>query len=410
MSGGQPPKGVLLYGPPGTGKTMLARAMAGESDVAFIQTSASEFLSKYVGGGEAKIRDTFKAARKYAPAIIFIDEIDAIGKKRTGSETTNATENLLTALLTEMDGFSSEANARKPVFVLAATNYGVKRDSEEIAELDEALMRRFDNKIYVDLPNKDERAEYISSVLTKKKVPEIDSGVIENIAERTAGQSLATLQNVVDLAFRNAVREEHTVGKNDLLKGLEEYMYGEKRENTPEYYREVAIHETGHAVMSYLQGEQPSYITIESRGNFGGYTQNSSLEDVRSYTKDMLIGQIRTMLAGRAAEQIFYGKDKSLNTGASSDLEQATQCALQIVCRYGMMDGQLMVFKKNEILNSALAPRYVDQINAILNDEMAYTLSELTKNKECIEKVANELLAYNHLTGEEFAKLMEKQQ
>ena len=152
MDGRKPPKGILLYGPPGTGKTMLARAMAGESDVTFIQTSASEFGSKWVGESEANVRRLFDNAKRYAPAIIFIDEIDAIGRQRTGQDP--HTESVLNALLTQMDGFMQ--NPSKPVFVLAATNYGVSASSDSIAALDEALMRRFDNKIKVDLPNQKE--------------------------------------------------------------------------------------------------------------------------------------------------------------------------------------------------------------------------------------------------------------
>lgn len=405
IAGGNPPKGVLLYGPPGTGKTLLAKAMAGESDVAFLQTSASEFKDKYVGEGEANIRKLFNTAKKYAPSIIFIDEIDAIGKKRTGSENTATTESMLNALLTEMDGFSSEGNLKRPVFVLAATNYGVD-ESSSIASLDEALIRRFDSRIRVDLPNKDERCRYIRLVLNKKKINNIPDSVINNLADRSAGQSLAILQNILDLAFRNAVRDKRKVQEGDLLNALEDFLYGEKREHTPEYYWEVAVHETGHALISYLEGRKPAYITIESRGNYGGYMQSESDEDINNLTKDMLIGRIRTCLAGRAAENVFFGSEKSMNTGASSDLKQASNYAFGMLCTYGMEKGQYFILTKEEMLRSPMAQKYVDRINEIIGAEMEHTVSVIKEQKTLVEKIAKELLAKNHLTGDEFTILV----
>lgn len=408
MSGGKPPKGVLLYGPPGTGKTMLAKAMAGESDVTFLQTSASEFKNKYVGESEANIRRIFQRARKYAPAIIFIDEIDAIGKKRTGSEMTSGTESMLNALLTEMDGFAS-ADTSKPVFVLAATNFGVGSEQDGISSLDDALIRRFDNKIYVDLPNEAERKEYILRTLEKKKITGVSEHTAQSIAERTTGQSLAILQNVIDLAFRNAVKESREVTDQDLLTALEEYNYGEKREHSPEYYRKVAYHEVGHAYVSYVSGDKPSYITIESRGNFGGYMQHANQEEVPEYTREQLLARIRTSLAGRAAEQVFFGKDKSLNTGASSDLRQATDYAFRMLCTYGMEEDQLMVLGREEIMKSSLAADYVKQINALLKTEMDTTVNMLETAKDKIEDIVNVLVKENRLTGAQFEALMEKE-
>ncbi len=406
MNGGKPPKGVLLYGPPGTGKTMLAKAMAGESDVTFLQTSASEFKNKYVGESEANIRRIFAKAKKYAPAIIFIDEIDAIGKKRTGGEFNSTTESMLNALLTEMDGFSSTDNS-KPVFVLAATNYGVGGEDDGIASLDEALMRRFDNKIYVDLPKESERKDYIMLMTEKKGMNAISEKTAQSIAERTTGQSLAILQNVIDLALRNAIKESRTATDDDLLTALEEYIYGEKKEHKPEYYREVAIHETGHAYLSYISGDKPSYITIESRGNFGGYMQHANQEDVTGYTKEELLARIRTALAGRAAEEVFFGKEKSLNTGASGDLRHATDLAWNILCTYGM-ESQLVVLRKDDILKSPMASSYVEKINELLNEEMKKTVSTIEGAKDKIQEIADVLVKENRLTGAQFEELMNK--
>lgn len=404
VEGGKPPKGVLLYGPPGTGKTMLAKAMAGECDVTFIQTSAAKFKNPYVGVSEENIRKLFKKARRYAPSIVFIDEIDAIGKKRMGGLDSSTTESMLNALLTEMDGFAT--NSKKPVFVLAATNYGVTGESDGISALDEALVRRFDNKIYVDLPTEEERKLYIDKIVESKNLASVSEQVRNNIAERTTGQSLAIIQNVVDLAFRNAVKEHKSVTDDTLLTALEEYLYGEKKERDADYYRKVAIHEVGHAYVSYLAGDKPSYITIESRGNFGGYMQHSNQEDVPEYTKDELIGRIRTCLAGRAAESVFFGKEKSLNTGASSDLDNATDIAWKIVCSYGMENDQLIVLKKNDVLNSSLAGDYVAKVNEILRTEMMNTVKIIEEGKDKIQLIANMLVKENKLTGKEFEELM----
>ena len=404
VEGGKPPKGVLLYGPPGTGKTMLAKAMAGESDVTFIQTSAAEFKNPYVGVSEENIRKLFKKARRYAPAIIFIDEIDAIGKKRTGGSQSSTTESMLNTLLTEMDGFSTDN--RKPVFVLAATNYGVEGRNDGISSLDEALVRRFDNRIFVDLPTEDERKLYIDKIIESKKLSNVSEEVRHNLAERTTGKSLAIIQNVVDLAYRNAVKDHKSVTDDILLNALEEYLYGEKKERDEDYYKKVAIHEVGHAYVSYINGDKPSYITIESRGDFGGYMQHSNQEDTPEYTREELIGRIRTCLAGRAAEAVFFGKEKSLNTGASSDLENATNYAWSIICRYGMEEDQLIVLKKDEILNSPMASEYVKRVNDLLKAEMAETVKLIEKSKETIQAIADVLIKENKLTGAEFEGLM----
>lgn len=405
MDGGRPPKGVLLYGPPGTGKTMLAKAMAGESSVNFLETSATEFMNMWQGESEANIRRLFARARKYAPAIIFIDEIDAIGKKRTGSSSSHSTESMLNALLTEMDGFTSDN--KKPVFVLAATNYGIGGESEGISSLDEALIRRFDNRIYVDLPNQEERKEYILRMSKKHKSTELSEQVMANVAERTTGQSLANLQNIMELAYRNASKEHRGMQDNDLLTALEDFLYGEKRERTPEYYRSVAIHETGHAYVSYLAGDKPSYLTIESRGNFGGYMQHGNSEDTPSRTREDLLARIRTSLAGRAAEMVFYGKEKALNTGAYGDLQNATHYAFHLICSYGMEEGQLIFLTKEEIFKSSLAEKYVAMVNKLLDEQMKETIRLIEDGKDTIQRIADELVKNNHLTGEEFKNLME---
>ena len=312
---------------------------------------------------------------------------------------------MLTALLTEMDGFSGADN-NKPVFVLAATNYLARGEKGENASLDPALLRRFDNKIYVDLPKESEREQYILKRFEEQKITTVSKDTVHSIAERTTGWSIAELQNVLSNAFNDAAKQSRTMTDNDLLTALEEYEFGEKKEHTLDYYKCVAIHETGHAYVSYISGDKPSYITIESRGSFGGYMRHANQEDVTDYTREELLARIRTSLAGRAAEQVFFGKAKSLNTGASSDLKNATDIAFRIVCTYGMEDDQLITLAKDEVLQSALAGEYTAKVNEILKAEMKNTIEIIENAKDKIQKIADVLTKENRLTGKQFEELM----
>ena len=401
--GGKPAKGLLLYGPPGTGKTMLARAMAGESSFSFIQTSATEFLDKYLGQSEQNVRNLFKRAKRFAPTIIFIDEIDAIGKVRTGEDRNK--ESVLNALLTEMDGFS--VDSKNPVFIMAATNYKVEPGQDGQMTLDPALVRRFDNKICVDLPTEKERIQYLQLVTSNNGFAGIDEGTIHNMAARTPGVSIAVLQNIVDLAFRNARKADRKPDSHDLLNALEEYNYGEKREWCEEYYRSVAIHEAGHAYAAFLSGEKPSYITIESRGDFGGYMAHENSEEKPVFTKEELRWRIRCALAGRAEEEVFFGKEAALNTGASSDLQNATKFAANMLFEYGMMDDHLVALPFQEILNTSLAASGLEDINEILVAEMEETRKLIADGKDKIRRLADRLLSENHLTGEKILEVLE---
>lgn len=403
LNGGKRPKGILLYGPPGTGKTMLARAMAGESSMTFLSTSATELMSKFVGESEKNIRDLFATAKRYAPSIIFIDEIDAIGKTRTGSESGKATEDMLNALLTEMDGFTS-GNIKKPVFVLAATNYGVK-DTDDGVKLDPALVRRFDNSIYVDLPNEDERKQYLNLKLLNKN-NEITEEAINNLAKRTTGKSIAILENIINLANRNALKSSKPLDDNILYNALEEYNYGDQHTWNDEYYKQVAIHEASHAYICYLSGEIPSYITIVSRGNFGGYMQHDNDEKQPNHTKTQLLWNIRTSLAGRIGEKVFFGEELAINTGASSDLENASRIALNMICRLGMNEGQLFAIRPEEITKSPMASVYINQANDILLREYAECEKLIIEGRDKIQSLADKLVNDNYMTGDELVKIL----
>lgn len=402
------PKGVLLYGPPGTGKTMLARAMAGESNVTFLSTSAVDFVGEHIGEGERIVKEYFETARRYAPSIIFIDEIDAIGKERTG-EGNSVTERILNALLTEMDGFS--VDVERPVFVLAATNFDLDgTTSGKRAVLDGALLRRFSNRIYVDLPNEEERKRYIVLMLTKKRRIELVSeDAIQNLAERTMGLSLSILKDIIDLAVRNAIEDEKPFSATYLLDAFENYQYGEEHKWDESYYRSVAFHEAGHAYLNWLSGETPSFVTIVSRGNFGGYMQPANQEKTPNYTKEDLIWKIRVALAGRASEMVNFGEAEGINTGVSSDLQNATNRALRMICNYGMLDNQLLSIDPEVLLRSSVADKILVQVNDLLNQQMEETLRLVKDGNDKITRLAEELLKKNQLVSKEIEAIFNEE-
>lgn len=329
------PKGALLYGPPGTGKTMLAKALAAQSGVTFIYTEGNKFLKKYVGEGPEKVHDLFRSARKYAPTIVFIDEIDAIAKERHGDERVAAGEETLTALLAEMDGFNVDST--KPVFVLAATNFDVAPGSPR--SLDQALVRRFDRRIYVDLPTDEERKQFMLRKCAKNAMFDIGEQDIDNLAVRTVGMSLSDLDSIFEFALRQALRAELNKVKADILdEAFETYVNGEKKNWSEAEVERVARHEAGHAFLCWQSGETPSYLTIVARSDHGGYMQHDSTDKKSIYTKDELLSRIRVALGGRAAEIVCYGECGGVSTGASGDLVSATAIAERIVCSYGMVD------------------------------------------------------------------------
>ena len=397
--GGRLPKGILLYGPPGTGKTMLARAMAGEADAAFLQLNAAEFLDSKVGQSEENVRDLFRRARSHAPAIIFIDEIDAVGKLRTGDSETR--ESVLNTLLTEMDGFRQDA--ARPVFVLAATNYAIAGEGSRV--LDPALVRRFDNRIFVDLPKEEERRLYLIRTMKALHFRGDAEMAAAEAAVRTSGSSLAELGHAVDLAARTAAREGREPESRDLREALESYQYGARIERTARFERQTAVHESGHAYLAWLAGEKPAYMSVDSRGSSGGYLQTAE-ENVPMYTRESLLWKIRCALAGRAAEEILCGPGGSINTGAAGDMQTATQIALKMLCEYGMMEGQMTALPAEMLLQSPLAASYLEQANRLLAEEMETTKALLQEGSGKVRLLAERLLAERNLTGEEIREIL----
>lgn len=397
----KPPKGVLLYGPPGTGKTMLAKAMAGESDVAFIPTVGSYFVTKWQGSGPEAVRALFQRARKYAPSIIFIDEIDAIGRKRGQGNSAHGEEMALNALLAEMDGFA--VDPKRPIFVLAATNFEVDDGKDGMGVIDPALSRRFDCKVMVDLPDEEEREKFIRMALGKLKKHDVSDEMIKHIASRSVGMSPSWLASVMDMANRIAVKAGTLINDIALDEAYETVRHGAKKDWGIEYLERVARHESGHALMNYLGGNTPAYLTIVARGNHGGYMEHAAEELGYIQTKNELLGRIRTALGGRAAEIVYYGSENGLSTGASGDLRQASRIAERMICEYGMDEEiGLYVAQGNEKLDGQKR----EKINNILKKEMTQTIEMMGQNREKIDKLVDLLLKKNKLTAEEIERCL----
>jgi ATP-dependent metalloprotease FtsH len=404
----KPPKGVLLYGPPGTGKTMLARAIAGESDVAFLSASASSFVTIWQGSGPQSIRDLFARARRYAPAIVFIDEIDAIGRPRTGAAGgAQAGENTLNALLTEMDGFTSPS-ADRPVFVLAATNFRVQSEDRDAPEqsartLDPALVRRFSRSILVDLPDTAARKTYLALRIAEAKRADVSDSALELLAEKSVGMSIADLEQVIETAGRKAAKGDGLITDDILLEAMDTAHEGEAKQWSPEFLERTARHEAGHTIMYWLSGWLSPEVSIIARGDHGGGMRRCEAEIKReSLTREEMLARIRVSLGGRAAEMLYYGQDGGLTTGASGDLENATNLARQMICRYGM-DGEFGLLAAPELLSRPEAigtPVYQEvcrRAGTMLKEQMGATLMLLEQHRSHLDSVTTALIGRNRL-------------
>ncbi|MBR3299612.1 MAG: AAA family ATPase [Clostridia bacterium] len=328
------PKGLLLYGPPGTGKTMLARAMATEAKAAFIPITATTFFGSFVGESERNIREIFARARRYAPSIIFVDEVDALARRRTGSITGRHNEDALNAFIAEMDGFNKDD--KRPVFVIAATNYSIS--GEDGMVLDPAFVRRFDRRIFIDLPDEDARFTFIKRTLEKHAVDfgESHETILRNMARRSGGLSNADLDVIIELFMRKADEKQLTPAV--LMDALDEFRFGELNKVDENSLRQTACHEAGHALVTRLLGKKVAFLTIASRGSFGGFMEYDHDETKGSYTFSELKDKVCCALAGRIAEITVFGKDAGMNTGAISDIKHARYYIKTALDEYAMGD------------------------------------------------------------------------
>jgi ATP-dependent metalloprotease FtsH len=403
----KPPKGVLLYGPPGTGKTLLARAMAGESDAAFIPSEASSFVTQWQGSGPAAVRELFLRARRYAPAVIFIDEIDAIGRKRGQSlpgVVGHAEEMTLNTLLAEMDGFS--ADPKRPVFVLAATNFNVDENRSASGALDPALLRRFDRRVLVGLPDKSERRQYLDIILDKHHTA-VSPAARELIARRSAGMAPANLEDITEIALRAAVKAGAPLDDTALNEAFEVYQHGTAKEYGYEALERVARHEAGHAYLSYLAGSIPNYLTVVSRGSHGGYMESDADEENPVRTKDALLARIRTFLGGRAAEMVYYGDRDGISAGAAGDLEAATGIAKDMIIKYGMDETFGLVSCGGDGAGgNGMTTEVRRRIGAILSEQMEEAVTQIRAGRDHVDRISAALLEKNKLTKDEIEALL----
>ena len=409
------PKGALLVGPPGTGKTLLAKAVAGEANVPFFSMSGSEFVEMFVGMGASKVRDLFKQANEKAPCIVFIDEIDTIGKKRdnAGYGGNDEREQTLNQLLTEMDGF----DASKGVVILAATN---RPDS-----LDPALLRpgRFDRRIPVELPDLKGREEILK--VHAKKVRLGDDIDFNAIARAASGASGAELANMVNEAALRAVRENRKfVTQADLDESIETVIAGYQKKNQVLSAKEkliVSYHEIGHALVAALQTHSApvTKITIIPRTSGAlGYTMQVEAEERNLMSKEGLVNKIATLTGGRCAEKLIFD---SITTGASNDIEQATKLARAMITRYGMSDRFGMVAletQNNPYLGGDSTLSCSPQTAATIDDMVVETVREgydtamdlLEKNKMKLHELAKYLYEKETITGEEFMQILNRKE
>lgn len=396
------PRGILFDGPPGTGKTTLAKAVANAADLPFIQLNATQLLSKYVGEGEAKVRDIFASARRYAPSIVFIDEIDCIAKDRmAGDENNTHLSGITNALLSELDGFASED--APPVFVIGATNYNTR---SEDTKLDKALLRRFDRKIYVGLPDVASRQKYLARELNKYDFSQVSPKCMAAIARRSVGWNLANLNLVIQNAIRHAECRDGSFALTDgvLREAFERFSDGNKKSYSAAVIKKTACHEAGHAVVATLLSIELTHVTIAARSNYGGYVSFSD-EDKAELTKSECLNRICMAMAGRAAEVIFYGED-GISTGASSDIRMATGIAKRMMCVYGMNE-QAIAFIDGSADDSAEVKEFV-QNTLVAQYNRAVAL--IQDNRDGVQSVAEALVRSESITDEELKELLNAEQ
>ena len=402
--GAKIPSGILLQGPPGTGKTLLARAIAGEAKVPFFSVSGSEFIEMFVGTGAARVRTLFETAKEYAPCIIFIDEIDAIGKQRSSNGMgagNDEREQTLNQILTEMDGFETNTN----VIVIAATN--------RIDTLDKALLRpgRFDRQIFIDNPDYNGRKEILELYIKDKPIKEID---VDKVSKKTAGFSPASLANLINEAAILTVRNNKTLITNkEIDDALDKITLGPVKKNIirSEKNKElVAFHEAGHAVVgAFLSNfDTIGKVSIAPRGNAGGLTflvPDENILDSGLYTRDYLMSMITFTLGGRMAEELIFGKE-DITSGASNDLERVTSLAKRMVTEFGM-SSKLGNVVYNDNISKNTNNMIYNEIEEIINKCNKQANKILQENMILLKNVAKKLIDEETINSKELTELIE---
>lgn len=398
-TGGRMPKGLLLVGPPGTGKTMLAKAVAGEAKAHFYSFSGSDFVELYVGVGAARVRSLFKQARETAPSIIFIDEIDALGRQRSAAESSGAQlehDQTLNALLVAMDGFSSD----DAVVVIGATN---RPDT-----LDKALLRpgRFDRQVSVGLPDLAGRLAILKVHAGAVKLSEgVDLSVI---ARATPGYAGADLANLLNEAAIHAARHSHAaITAGDLDEARDKLNWGRetRRAMTDQDKRVIAYHEAGHALMQVLHGEDAiklQKVTIIPRGQSLGSTHFSPERDLLNYSREMLVGRLQCLMAGRVAEELAIG---TITSGASGDIQEATRTARQMILEWGMSPLGFVAFSRGEGREPLASPQSLHEaethVKTLLDDNYAATTTALRGHRASLDAIAAALIARETISGDD---------
>lgn len=403
-TGGRMPKGLLLVGPPGTGKTMLAKAVAGEARAHFYSLSGSDFVELYVGVGAARVRSLFKQARQTAPSIIFIDEIDALGRQRSSGDSSGAQlehDQTLNALLVAMDGFAGD----EAVVVMGATN---RPDT-----LDRALLRpgRFDRQVSVGLPDLPGR---LAILHVHAGAVRLDESVdLAKVAKATPGYSGADLANLLNEAAIHAARHRHlAVTMADLDEARDKLNWGRetRRAMTDHDKRVIAYHEAGHALMQVLGGEESiklQKVTIIPRGRSLGSTHFSPERDLFNYSQEMLTGRLRCLMAGRVAEELGLG---SITSGASGDIQEATRLARQMILEWGMSPLGFVAFSQGEGQASLASPQSLHeaegQVKTLLAETYASTQAALSAHRGALEAIAADLIARETISGDDVRRIV----
>ncbi len=405
-TGGRMPKGVLLVGPPGTGKTMLAKAVAGEAKAHFYSLSGSDFVELYVGVGASRVRSLFRKARETAPSIIFIDEIDAIGRARSSGDGSGAQQEhdqTLNALLVAMDGFGSD----DAVIVFGATN---RQDT-----MDKALLRpgRFDRQVSVGLPDLRGRVAILQVHAGAVKLdPAVD---LEQVAKATPGYSGADLANLLNEGAIHAARHRRaTVTAADLDEARDKINWGRetRRVMTDHDKKVIAYHEAGHALMQVLSGEDAmklQKVTIIPRGRSLGSTHFSPERDLLNYSRELLISRLRCLMAGRVAEELAIG---TITSGASGDIQEATRTARQMVFEFGMSPLGFMALSRSDDGEPLASPQTFHEaerhLKALLDDNYDATTKALEENRAALDAIANELIAHETISGDAVRAIVER--